>query len=201
LQNGFTSIAEKIISLKNADLELRDRLIKSGRSGEGYDEEMKKLHIRNAEILNAIIDRIGYPTADKVGQEASEAARLVIQHSINHPDFMKKCMKLMTTAVEEHKAEKLSLVYLTDRIAVFEGKPQQYGTQFDWDENGLLSPNFYDSVSEVNRRRTSIGLNTIEEQTVVIRKRAQEENQPPPENPEKRKQEMEAWKRTVGWIK
>lgn len=197
----FTSIAEKIISLKNSDLELRDRLIKSRRLGEGYDKEMKKLHTRNAEILEGIINRIGYPTADKVGQEASEAAWLVIQHSISHPDFMKKCMKLLATAVDEHKAEKLSLAYLTDRIAVFEGKPQQYGTQFDWDENGLLSPNFYDSVNEVNRRRISVGLNTLEEQTAVIRKRAQEENQQPPKDPEKRKQEMEAWKKAVGWIK
>lgn len=195
----FKSIAEQIISLKNADLELRDRLIKSGKLGEGYDEAMKRLHTRNAEILDGIIDRIGYPTADKAGEEAVEAAWLVIQHSINHPCFMKKCAKLLAAAVDENKAEKLSLAYLMDRIAVFEGKPQQYGTQFDWDENGLLSPKFYDSLNQVNERRKSVGLNTLEEQTAVIRKRAQEENQQPPKDPEKRKQEMEAWKKAVGW--
>lgn len=195
----FKSIAEEIISLKNADLELRDRLIKSGKLGEGYDKEMKKRHTRNAEILDGIIDRIGYPTADKVGKEAGEAAWLVIQHSINHPGFMKKCAKLLAAAVEENKAEKLNLAYLMDRIAIFEGKPQQYGTQFDWDENGLLSPNFYDSLNQVNERRKSVGLNTLEEQTAVIRKRAQEENQQPPKDPKKRKQEMEAWKKAVGW--
>ncbi|WP_027387986.1 DUF6624 domain-containing protein [Chryseobacterium gregarium] len=195
----FKSIAEEISSLKNADLELRDRLIKSGKLGEGYDEAMKKRHTRNAEILDGIIDRIGYPTADKVGEEAVEAAWLVIQHSINHPCFMKKCAKLLAAAVDENKAEKLSLAYLTDRIAVFEGKPQQYGTQFDWDENGLLSPNFYDSLNQVNERRKSVGLNTLEEQTAIIRKLAQEENQQPPKDPEKRKKEMEAWKKAVGW--
>ena len=32
------------------------------------------------------------------------------------------------------------LAYLEDRIAFFEGRPQVYGTQFDWDEQGQLSP-------------------------------------------------------------
>lgn len=43
---------------------------------------MEQLHNRNAKILNDIIEAIGYPTIDKVGKEASEAAWLVIQHSI-----------------------------------------------------------------------------------------------------------------------
>lgn len=48
----FKSIAKKIICLKNADLELRDRLIKTGLLGAGYNEEMKKRHTKNAEILD-----------------------------------------------------------------------------------------------------------------------------------------------------
>ncbi|MCJ8155186.1 hypothetical protein MKJ01_15570 [Chryseobacterium sp. SSA4.19] len=195
------NIAEKIISLKNADLELRDRLAKDGQLGEGYNEDMKNLHTRNAEKLEKIIDQIGYPTADKLGKEASEAAWLVIQHSINHPGFMKKCMRLLEAAAHENESEKIHLAYLTDRIAVFEDKPQRYGTQFDWDENGMLSPNFYDSLSEVNENRKSLGLNLLEEQISIIRTHAQNENQQPPKDPLKRKQELEAWKKAVGWIK
>ena len=54
------------------------------------NEEMKELHNKNAKILNEII-AIDYPTIDKVGKEANEATWLVIQHSIEQPDFMKKC--------------------------------------------------------------------------------------------------------------
>lgn len=197
----YKSIAENIIDLKNADLALRDKLIQSGKLSEGYNEEMKELHNRNAKILNDIIDTIGYPTIDKVGKEANEATWLVIQHSIGQPEFMKKSAKLLESAVIENKADQKSLAYLIDRISVLEGKPQLYGTQFDWDENGNLSPNYFDDLSKVNERRKSIGLNTLEEQTEVIKKRVETENQSPPANFEKRKQEIEKWKKSVGWTK
>lgn len=197
----YKSIAEKIIELKNADLALRDKLVQSGRLGEGYNEEMKELHNRNAKILNEIIDIIGYPIIDKVGKEASEAAWLVIQHSIGQPGFMKKCVGLLESAAKENKADLKNLAYLTDRVAVFEGNPQLYGTQFDWDENGNLSPNRFDNLTKVNERRNSIGLNTLEEQTEIMRRQAKNENQSPPTDFEKRKQEIEEWKKNVGWTK
>lgn len=197
----YKSIAERIIDLKNADLALRAKLVKSGKLGVGYNEDMKELHNKNAKILNDIIDIIGYPTTDKVGKEANEATWLIIQHSIEQPEFMKKCAALLEVAISENKADPIYLAYLTDRIAVFEGKPQLYGTQFDWDENGDLSPNPFDNISKVNERRGSIGLNTLKEQTEIIRKQAENENQSPPKDFEIRKQEIEEWKRYVGWTK
>ncbi len=194
-------IAEKIIELKNADLKLRNKLIQDGQLGEGYNEEMRQLHNSNAEALDEIINTIGYPTIDKVGKAANQAAWLVIQHAIEQPHFMKKCAKLLENVVSEDKVNQINLAYLTDRIAVFEGKPQRYGTQFDWNENGELSPNPFDDLSKVNQRRKSIGLNTLEEQTVIIRQQAKSENQSPPTDFEKRKREMDEWRKSVGWIK
>ncbi len=195
----YKNIAEIIIGLKNADLKLRDKLILSGQLSKGYNKEMANLHNQNAQKLNEIIDTIGYPTIDKVGKEASEATWLIIQHSIGQPDFMKKCVKLLENEVNEYKADPRNLAYLKDRIAVFEGKPQLYGTQFDWDENGELSPNLIEDLIKVNQRRKSIGLNTIEEQTEYIRKQAKIENQSSPTDFEKRKKEIEKWKKSVGW--
>jgi len=198
---NYKEIAERIIELKNADLEFRDKLVENGQLGEGYNKGMAKIHSKNAEILNEIIDTIGYPTVEKVGKEASEAAWLVIQHSIGQPGFMKKCVELLEVAVSENKANSKGLAYLTDRVAVFEGNPQLYGTQFDWDENVELSPNLFDDLTKVNQRRKSVGLNTLEEQTDIIRSQAKNENQSPPSDFEKRKQEIEKWKKTVGWTK
>ncbi|MBK8416640.1 MAG: hypothetical protein IPL22_20290 [Bacteroidetes bacterium] len=197
----YKSIAEKIIELKNTDLALREKLAKSGELSEGYNEEMKLLHNKNANILNEIIDTIGYPTFDKVGKEASDATWLIIQHSIGQPEFMRKCAALLENAVKENKADVKSLAFLTDRIAVLEEKPQLYGTQFDWDKFGNLSPNPFDDLNKVNERRKLIGLNTIEEQTEIIRARVKSENQSPPKDIEKRKQEIDQWKKNVGWIK
>jgi len=192
--------AERIIKLKNADLEFRDKLIKSGHLGEGYNKEMADLHNKNAKILDEIIDKIGYPTVDKIGKEASEAAWLIIQHSIGQPYFMKKSAELLKVAINENKADPKGLAYLTDRIAVFEGKPQLYGTQFDWDENGALSPHQYDDITKVNQRRKSLGLNTLEEQTEIMKERVKNENQHPPKDFEERKREYNKWRKSVGWI-
>lgn len=98
----YKEIAEQIISLKNMDLKFRNQLIQKGELGQGYNEEMASLHNKNAKRLNEIFDKIGYPTVDKVGKEASEAAWLIIQHSIGQPDFMKKCVKLLEIAVSEN---------------------------------------------------------------------------------------------------
>ncbi len=192
-------IARKIVKLRNADTALRTKLVQSGQLGKGYHEEMRELHSKNAKALNDIIDKIGYPTIAKVGKEANEAAWLVIQHSIGQPKFMKKCFQLLTEAVNHNDADKKNLAYLTDRIAVFEGKPQRYGTQFEWDKNGNLSPSLLEDLNNVNERRKSIGLNTLEEQTEIIRKQAKSENQQPPKDFEKRNQEMEEWRKLVGW--
>jgi hypothetical protein len=114
---------------------------------------------------------------------------------------MKKSAELLKSAVNENKADPKSLAYLTDRIAVLEGNPQLYGTQFDWDEHGNLSPNPFDDLNTVNKRRKSIGLNTLEEQIEIIRRQAKNENQSPPKDIENRKQEIEEWKKNVGWTK
>lgn len=198
----YEKIAKKIIGLKNADLILRDKLIQSGQLSDGYNKEMERLHNRNAEILNDVIGEIGYPTIDKVGKDASEATWLVIQHAIGRPDFMKKCVQLLEVAVSQNKADSKNLAYLTDRVAVLEAKPQLYGTQFDWDQNGELSPQYFDDLDKVNQRRKSIGLNTLEEQTDIIRKQVKSEKQTPSHKDfQKRKEEFEQWKKTVGWTK
>jgi hypothetical protein len=193
--------AENIISLKNADLSLRERLIHDKQLYNGYSKEMEALHIRNAEKLHEIIDSIGFPTVEKVGKEANEAAWLIIQHAISQPEFMKKCLVLMQREMKQTLHELRQKAYLTDRIAVFEGKPQQYGTQFDWDDDGLLSPSPFDDLEKVNERRRYIGLNSLEEQTAVVRSQASIDNQTPPTDLTARRREIDLWKEKVGWFR
>ncbi len=193
-------IVEKIMALERADLELRDRLIQSNQLGEGYNKEMAALHRSNARHLDQIISVIGYPTVDQVGQQANAAAWLVIQHAIGLPDFMRRCCQLLETAVKSGQASPVHLAYLSDRIAVFEGKGQHYGTQFDWDEDGMLSPQLIDDRIKVDERRRSIGLNTLEEQTWLLRRRVSDENQSPPRNVKERKRDYDVWRKSVGWI-
>jgi hypothetical protein len=195
----FQRIAKQIIALKDADLNYRDKLIAQKKLSEGYDSQMEYIHIHNAEQLDAIIDKIGFPTVAKVGREAHEAAWLIVQHAISKPSFMRKCLQLLNDCAQEHPEDAIARAYLSDRIAVLEAKPQRYGTQFDWDDNGVLSPNAYDDLAQVNKRRLQLGLNTLEEQTALLRAQAKEENQTPPNNILQRRTEVKLWKKRVGW--
>jgi len=204
LQNAmmteYTHIAKRILDLKEADMKLRERLAQEGKLWDGYNQEMETLHNSNADALDEIINAIGYPTKENVGKEATEAAWLVIQHSISRPKFMKKCARLLEAEASMDKEQSRNLAYLTDRIAVYEERPQLFGTQFDWDQHGQLSPSPYDDILKVNQRRTSIGLNTLEEQTEVLMRRAKDVNERPPDDFEARRQAMQEWKRATGWI-
>lgn len=197
----YKDFAEQILALQKSDLQLRERLVAEGRLGDGYDPEMQLLHQQNAASLEDIMDAIGFPSIAKVGDEAHEAAWLVIQHSIGHPAFMKRCAKLLERAVQQEDANPRLLAYLTDRIAMYEGKIQLYGTQFDWDDQGELSPLPYDDLEKVNERRASLGLNTLEEQTMILRAQALRDGEKPPKNPSERAKAFDDWRRAVGWIK
>ena len=197
----YSKIAKEIVELQNADLELRDKLIQNGQLFDGYNKEMEAMHNRHAEILNEIIEKHGFPTIEKFGKEASDAAWLVIQHSISKPEFMKKCAVLLEKAVAENQADAKQLAYLTDRIAVFEDSAQLYGTQFDWNENGEMSPKLFDDLEKVNERRKSVGLNSLQEQIEIIKKQVLRENQKPPANLKERNKQADEWRKKVGWIK
>ncbi len=191
--------AETLLQLKEDDLTLRNQLIAEGRLGEGYDRAMEQLHLKNAEALETIIDAIGFPTAQKVGPAASEAAWLVVQHAISKPDFMRPCRDTLLKEVDAGEGDPIQLAYLTDRIAVFEGKPQLYGTQFDWDEGGLMSPQPFDDAVAVDHRRAELGLKSLAEQTRVMRERAVAEGEKAPVEAETRKKAYDAWRIRVGW--
>jgi len=196
----YPDIAAQLISMKNADNDLRQTLVKSGELFNGYNSEMEALHNQNALHLDQIIETIGYPTPAKVGEEGSAAAWLIIQHAISQPPFMKKCLDLLKQTHPSDKETLQQVAYLSDRIAVFENQPQLYGSQFDWDQEGHLSPQPYDDITLVNERRKLIGLNTLEEQTLLIRQRAEEENESPPKDLSQRNLERDEWKKKVGWI-
>jgi len=198
---NYEEIANQIIRMKNTDLEFREKLILMDELGESYNERMASLHNKNSELLSEIINKVGYPTVDMVGQEASEAAWLVVQHSIERPQFMKKAAILLKLAVEQNKADPKSLAYLTDRIAVFEGKPQRFGTQFDWDKNGEMNPNPFDDLAKVNQRRKALELPTLEEQTEIMKARVRNENRQPPKNFKERERAYNKWRKSVGWTK
>jgi hypothetical protein len=88
---------------------------------------------------------------------------------------------------------------LEDRIRTFEGRPQRYGTQFDWDPDGRLSPLPIEDPAGLDQRRQALGLRPLEEETRAQRRSAAQSGERPPADWEARQREMEVWLRQVGW--
>jgi hypothetical protein len=86
---------------------------------------------------------------------------------------------------------------LLDRIRVFEGRPQVYGTSFDWDDGGQMSPIPIEEPEAVDDRRAEVGLPTLAESTA--RHRLESKGEAKPGNLKHRRQQMEEWARRVGW--
>jgi hypothetical protein len=61
------------------------------------------------------------------------------QHAIGDPQLQSRWLPLLQEAVTKGEAEPAHVAYLEDRICFYERRPQRYGTQFDWDEEGQMS--------------------------------------------------------------
>ena len=80
---------------------------------------------------------------------------------------------------------------------MYEGKPQRYGTQFDRDDDGLLSPVPCDDPALVDRRRAALGLPPLAEVTAEMRKR--DTRRPTREELERHRARCRAWLIETGW--
>jgi hypothetical protein len=88
---------------------------------------------------------------------------------------------------------------LEDRIRTFEGRGQRYGTQFDWDADGALSPLPLEDPEGVDARRGEIGLPPLAADLRRRREDIASSTERPPRDAERRRRVLEEWLRKVGW--
>lgn len=181
------------------DLRVREDLARSGALFEGYHPRMREVHERNAAQLRAIMEMLGWPGRSQVGEEAAAAAWLILQHAIGDPSLQRRGLELMREAADAGDVSRVHVAMLEDRIRTNEGKRQRYGTQFDWDQNGLMSPLPIEDESNVDERRAEIGLKPLAEDVRQKRESAEENGQRPPQDWHARQAEIRAWLRSTGW--
>ena len=175
------------------DQAVRAELAADGSLFQGYHPQMAAVHDANAACLREIVREHGWPTTVLVGPDGAKAAFRIAQHAINHPDFMRKCRDLIKAATDLGEVPREQFAYIDDRIRVYEGLPQLYGTQWRGGVNGI-EPYPVDNWSSVNQRRRDLGLPTLDE----IRPKSSERLSP--EEFERQRAEELAWRHRVGWI-
>ncbi len=184
--------------MAEADLTLRERLAADGSLFDGYNPEMRTMHEANADALAQIVAERGWPTEERVGADGAEAAWLIVQHAISRPALCRTTLIELNRLADAGKAPRWQAAYLEDRIRVFEGRPQRYGTSFDWDDEGQISPRPIEEPEQVEERRRMVGLGPLEEEAARHRQESRSEFRPA--DMDARRREMEAFAREVGWL-
>lgn len=177
------------------DQAVRAELAADGSLFEGYHPKMAAVHDADAARLRAIIEKHGWPTERLVGTDGANAAHRIAQHSINHPDFMRACRKLLDEASAKGEVRRWQFAYIDDRIRVYEGLPQCYGTQWRGGPDNS-KPYPIENPSQVDKRRATVGLPPLAE----LQASAETAPRWDPEEARRYEERELAWRRSAGWV-
>jgi hypothetical protein len=123
-------------------------------------EEIDKKNLRR---LNEIIKQHGWPGRSLVGERASQAAFLILQHAdLSH---QQRYLPMLKEAASRGEARPSDVAMLEDRVLVGEGKEQIYGTQLHFGPETEGRWELYPILDEekVDERRAAVGLPPLAE--------------------------------------
>jgi uncharacterized membrane protein YphA (DoxX/SURF4 family) len=117
----------------------------------------KEIDSSNMLAVEKIIDKYGYPGKSLVGEPINKAAYYVIQHSTKIPKYI----ELIKSAANDGELSTSLAAMMEDRMLMYEGKEQIYGTQGrtininEPNQQSLIWP--IADFENVNKRRREAG--------------------------------------------
>jgi hypothetical protein len=191
-----SALRDQLLRMDALDQTVRGELAADGSLFKGYHPRMEKVHRENAARLREMILRVGWPGEKLVGKDGANAAWRIAQHAISAPEFMRACRKLLDEASRRGDVPRWHFAMIDDRIRVFEGAPQRYGTQLRDTVNGL-APYPLEDVKQVERWRQEVGLPPLGELLSGLRET------PPPTAEEIAAHDAAEveWRRKAGWLR
>jgi hypothetical protein len=142
----------------------------------GLGSEDTSIHIKvqpnsqalNIKALDSIYLSYGFLTEAEVGYNGAAVQFLVIQH--DDVKTMRKWLPRIKQAVAHCMLPAEDLALLTDRILVFSGHKQMYGTQLRFDTSlHVYVPHPIKHPASVNKRRRAMGMLSLQAQMLPYR--------------------------------
>ncbi|HXN97542.1 MAG TPA: DUF6624 domain-containing protein [Candidatus Acidoferrales bacterium] len=155
-------LRQELVAMRDEDMRVREELMASGELGGPYVPRMEEVHKRNASRLRELIALHGWPAEDIAGKDGCEAAWFVAQHAVGEPKFQRDALKSLQACVAEGRVPAWHAAYLEDRIALHEGRPQRYGTQWvDDPRDGRVRPWTLADPENIDAIRAGVGLDAL----------------------------------------
>lgn len=157
-------VATQIDSLYAIDQQVQTDIIEASKRG-AAKPTMDSLYARQFATFNKhipfikrIVTQYGYPTIDRVGKQPSTHFFLLVQHADADVAFQEQMPAVLGEEVRKGNIAGSNFAMLTDRVLLARGKPQQYGSQVSYDENGNAVPRNLADSAGCNARRKAYGL-------------------------------------------
>ena len=138
-------------------------------------------------LLEKIVKQYGYPAFKQVGEKSANNFWLLVQHADAHPDFQRQVLRLMLPEVKRKNASPVNYAYLTDRVAINSGQPEEYGTQVTY--TGYVGKDFSKVIAvpvslrdpkNVDKRRAAIGMEPLQKYLDGMAEMTRQMNKPKP---------------------
>ncbi|WP_400192970.1 DUF6624 domain-containing protein [Hymenobacter sp. B81] len=123
-------------------------------------QAMDVIDARNLRRITALLDAHGWPSKAAVGNTGTQTVFLVLQHS--DLPTLQKYFPLAQQAAEQGNLAKSELALMQDRLLMWQGKGQLYGSQVVRNPNtGKLEFAPIEDETRVDERRATVGLGPL----------------------------------------
>lgn len=169
---NYDSLKVILETMRKEDQDIRRILIDSvgfdsPNSGQ-YIKKMMDVDSINQEKIKLILRKYGWIEKSKIGEKAADAFFYTVQHA--DLELMEEWFPEFKKLAEKGEANPRQCAMMEDRLLMWKGKKQIYGTQAaDFREDKKMAIWPIEDVQNVNERRKNIGFeSTVEEYAKVM---------------------------------
>jgi len=164
---NYDSLRIVLEGILEEDQEIRRILVDSigfdSPDAQAFIRKMNQNDEKNQKNIKLILDNYGWIEQSKIGTKAADALFYTIQHS--DLELMDKWYPEFKRLADKNEANKRQCAMMEDRLLMWKGKRQIYGTQaynFRFDQRMAIWP--IENPEQVNERRAKIGFTTTVEE-------------------------------------
>jgi hypothetical protein len=161
-------LRRELLAMGAADQRIREDIGARTEPDTALMQRMMRVDSGHTARLGEIVAAHGWPGPSLVGEKASNAAFLIVQHSPSEA-FRKEMLDLMRAAAVVGEARLSDVALLTDRVLTGDGEPQLYGTQFHI-VDGELVPYPIAEPETLEQRRADMGLTSMADYVKALSK-------------------------------
>jgi hypothetical protein len=171
LPPDYRAVRQELHRIYRRDQQIRDSITAVGLDSPAAQPLFKQMHVTdsvNQVYVRRLLATTGWPARSQVGDTAASTVYLVVQHAGRAA--IAQHLPALRQRVRQSEAQATNAATMEDRLRMFSGKKQRYGTQTaNWvrkDGTRVVWP--VQRPAHVNRYRRQVGFTTTVEQDAAL---------------------------------